>query len=300
MNARDSKLRRCLLLIATGIFLLAASFHVYAQEVVHFPVLTEGGDDGSEKAEAALSRPAAQSPARKLPAVVLLHSAWGWADEHEGVGTYAEALGKSGFITLELRMFATSKAMKAGGPAAYLPDLFGALKFLASRPDVDARRIAVAGYSFGGLLALVSATTWATSKYGSGGSRFAAHAPFYPICWIFKANVKGRQSPVPSDAWLQWTGAPVRIYAGAIDDYDDKDPHACLEAVESLPELQRKAFSVQVFPDATHGWDQARSASFYEKLACKGRGCSNTNQPNPKTTQQSIKDLIDFLSKAMP
>lgn len=286
-------------LLAIGIGLFIVSFGACAQEAVQFSIVTSGGGDSSETTEAVLSRPA-QSHQSKLPAIVLLHSAWGWADDHEGAGTYAEALTKSGFITLELHMFANYKAIKAGGPAAYLPDLFGALKYLASRPDVDARRIAVAGYSFGGLMALTSATTWATSRYGSAGTRFAAHAPFYPICWVFKANVKGRQSPVPSDAWLQWTGAPVKIFAGAIDDYDDKDPNACQDAVDSLPEIQRKAFSVRVFPNATHGWDQRRSANFYEKLACKGRGCTNTNQPNPEATQQSIKDLIDFLSKAMP
>lgn len=259
-----------------------------------------GGSDGNERVGAVLSGPAAQNPESKLPAVVVLHSAWGWADDHEGMSAYAEALTKAGFITLQLRMFANSKAMKTGGPAAYLPDLFGALKFLAARPDVDPRRIAVAGFSFGGLMALVSATKWANTTYGSGGQRFAAHAPFYPVCWIFKANVKGRQSPVPADAWVQWTGAPIRLYAGAIDDYDDKDPNACQDAVDSLPEPERTAFSVRVFPDATHGWDQLRSAKFYEKLACKGRGCNNANQPNAMATQQSLKDLIDFLSRSMP
>lgn len=268
-----------------------------AQELVRFPLINAGGTEAAESGTALLSYPTTTSPSGPLPAVVLLHSKWGWSDQHEGVGTYAQALRNAGFATLELRMFPNSSSARPGGPAAYLPDLFGALRFLAARPDIDAKRIAVAGYSFGGLLALVSATKWANVTYGNADLQFSAHAPFYPICWVFKANIKGRQSPVPTDAWLQWTGAPVRIYAGALDDYDDKDPGACRDAVDSLPDAQRKPFSVQVFPDATHGWDQPLAANFFEKLACKGKGCYNTNTPNRKAAEQSTKDLIEFLSR---
>jgi dienelactone hydrolase len=282
--------------LAAALGLALACLAAAAGETVQFP---KSGGDG-DNAEAILSLAAGQNAGTKSPAVILLHSAWGWADAHEGVGTYAAALSRSGFAVLELHMFANAGAIKPGGPTAYLPELFGALKYLASRQEVDPRRIAVAGYSFGGVMALTAATTWAAGKYGGDSLRFAAHAPFYPICWVLKANAKGRKSPVPADAWLQWTGAPVRIYAGALDDYDDRDANACQDAVDSLPEAQRKAFSVRVFPEATHGWDQPRDARFFEKLGCKGRGCSNTNTPNPEATRQSVEDLISFLSKAMP
>lgn len=285
--------------VALGIAAFFPSFHARAQELVQFPTAGEGGADGGQKAEAAVLRPPAQDPTKKLPAVVLLHSAWGWNDDHEGFHTYGEALSKAGFLALELRMFPRSNSSR-GLPGAYLPELFGALKYLASRPDVDSKRIAVAGFSFGGILTLISATSWANDKFSSTGLRPAAYAPFYPVCWVMKESVKGRPSAVPTSAWSSWTGAPVRIYAGAMDDYDDKDPNACTDFVEALPESQRKAFSVRVFENATHGWDQRLPANFNEKLACKGRGCNNSNVPNPEATQQSIKDLIDFLSGAMP
>jgi hypothetical protein len=99
---------------------------------------------------------------------------------------------------------------------------------------------------------------------------------------------------------LEWTGAPVKIFSGGKDDYDDRDPNACQEAIDSLPELGRKSFSVKVYASATHGWDQRRAASFYEAQACKGRGCYNSNAPDAQVTQQSIKDLIEFLGIAMP
>ena len=271
-------------------------FVVYAQELVSFPVAQTGGGSGSEKVEAIYSRPSTQNVGAKLPAIVLLHSAWGWSDEHEGTSNYAQALQKAGFATLELRMFPTHGSAKTGGPAAYLPELFGSLNYLASNPDIDPKRIGVAGYSFGGLLALVAATTWANKTYGKSGQQFAAHAPFYPICWVLKANAQGRRSPVPTDAWMEWTGVPIRIFAGAIDDYDNRDPKSCEDAVKALPESQQRVFSVKVYPEATHGWDQKKGASFFEKLACNGRGCNNTNQPNSQVADQSTKDLIEFMS----
>jgi len=272
---------------------------VQARETVQVPVAAAGGGDGDRKIEAVVRRPSAGSGQTKYPAVIVLHSGWGWADEHEGAADCAEALSKAGYVTLEPRMFPTSDAIR-GGAARYLPEFFGMLKYAATRPDVDSTRIAAAGFSFGGILSLTAATKWANEQYLKGSPRIAAYAPFYPVCWLLKANVKGRPTPVPTDAWSEWTGAPVRIFAGGKDDYDDSDPNACQEAIDSLPESARKSFSVMVYPSATHGWDQRRRASFYESIACKGRGCYNSNAPDAQVARQSIKDLLEFLGTAMP
>jgi dienelactone hydrolase len=284
-------------LAVLAIIVSAAAAH--AQETVQVPVAAVGGGDGDRKIEAVVRQPPAGSGQTKYPAVIVFHSGWGWADDHEGAADYAEALSKAGYVTLEPRMFPTSNAIR-GGAARYLPEFFGMLKYAASRPDVDSNRIAAAGFSFGGILSLVAATKWANEQYLKGSPRIAAYAPFYPVCWLLKANVKGRPTPVPTDAWSEWTGAPVKIFAGGKDNYDDRDPNACQEAIDSLPESARKSFSVMVYPSATHGWDQRRSATFYEAIACKGRGCYNYNTPDALVAQQSIKDLIEFLGTAMP
>jgi uncharacterized protein len=281
-----------------AIIVIAATAH--AQETVRVPVAAVGGGDGDRKIEAVVRQPPAGSGLTKYPAVIVFHSSWGWADDHEGAADYAEALSKAGYVTLEPRMFPASNAMRQGGPASYLPDFFGVLKYAATRPDVDSNRIAAAGFSFGGILSLIAATKWANELYLKGSPRIAAYAPFYPVCWLLKANVKGRPSPVPTDAWSEWTGAPVKIFAGGKDNYDDRDPNACQEAIDSLPESARRSFSVMVYPSATHGWDQRRSANFYAEIACKGRGCFNYNTPDAQVAQQSIKDLIEFLGATMP
>ena len=267
------------------------------QPIVEIPVAAVGGSDGSRRVEAPVRQPV-RSGQTKYPAVILLHSSWGWADPHEGVQVYAEALSSAGYVTLEPRMF---PGVGGNGTASsYLPEFFGVLRYAATRPDVDPNRIAVSGFSFGGILSLIAATKWANESYLNGSPRVAAYAPFYPVCWLLKANVKGQPSPVPTNAWLEWTGAPVRIFAGGKDDYDERDPNACQEAIDSLPESARKSFSVMVYPSATHGWDQRRSANFYAEIACKGRGCYNINKPDAQVAQQSLKDLIEFLGTAMP
>ena len=289
--------RSLLMLVSCAAALLMAS-SCAQQPIVEVPVAAVGGGDGSRRVEALVRQPSVGSGQTKYPAVILLHSSWGWADPHEGVQVYAEALSSAGYVTLEPRMFPGVGGN--GTPSSYLPEFFGVLRYAATRPDVDPNRIAVAGFSFGGMLLLIAATKWANESYLNVSPRVAAYAPFYPVCWLLKANVKGKPSPVPTNAWLEWTGAPVKIFAGGKDDYDDRDPNACQEAIDSLPESARKSFSVKVYASATHGWDQRRSATFYEPLACKGRGCNNSNLPDAQVTRQSIKDLIEFLGTAMP
>ncbi len=133
--------------IVAGLVLTWGSLSVQAQDLVSFPAASGGSVSASDTAEAVFTRVDSIGMAGKQPAVVLLHSAWGWSDEHEGFSDYATALQKAGFATLELRMFPTHGSAKAGGPAAYLPELFGALNFLSSQPEIDAKRIGVAGYS---------------------------------------------------------------------------------------------------------------------------------------------------------
>lgn len=282
---------------ALAIIVIAAAAH--AQEKVQVPVAAVGGGDGDRTIQAVVRQPPAGSGQTRYPAVLVFHSSWGWADEHEGAADYAEALSKAGYLTLEPHMFATANEARAGA-TSYLPEFFGMLKYAATRPDVDSSRIAAVGFSFGGMISIISATKWANEQYLKGSPRIAAYAPFYPVCWLWKANVKGRRTPVPADAWSEWTGAPVKIFAGGKDYYDDRDPNACQEFIDSLPESARKSFSVTVYPGATHGWDQRAGATFFADIACKGRGCFNINTRDAQVARQSLHDLIEFLGVAMP
>ncbi len=269
---------------------------VQAQQFVTFKAANSTSDTSTMSAALTLSK-ASASPDTKKAAVVLLHSAGGW--EWDVTSQYAKALGDAGFIVLEPRMFASASNTPA--PLTLMPWVYGALQYLASRDDVDPKRIGVAGFSLGGLLALHSAASWTQQTYaGQANLKFAAHAPFYPICWGFLAVSQGKRRPpaLPVNAFSTWTGVPVKIFAGGKDDYDGRDPAVCGQFVASLPAEFQKSFSVQVYPDATHGWDQ-KSASFHESFACKGSGCTVRNESNPTITAQSIADVVAFFKMAL-
>ena len=237
-------------------FAILAGSESIAQPAVTYPATSPSGSP--LETQAILTLPKGRPPgAGRLPAVILIHSSGGW--DSPVTGQYAEALGEAGFVVLEPRLFPNDKS---GIPAARsnLRTAYDALAYLAGRDDVDATRVGLAGFSYGGQIALHAAAAWAQEAYArSPDHRFAAHAPFYPVCWAFSAFAQGKRKspPLPEDAFTKWTGAPVRIFAGGKDDYDDKDPAACGTFVSSLPAAYRQAFSVQLYPDATHGWDQA-------------------------------------------
>ncbi|WP_374563176.1 dienelactone hydrolase family protein [Ideonella sp.] len=272
---------------------LLAPIEVAAQELVRIPTIAPNA--GRDIVEGSLAYPSSADAVKPFPAVILLHAGGGW--EVPVTGQYATALNRAGFVTLELRLF-RNEAERAPSRMGYLQNLYDALRFLGEQKDVNADRVSVAGYSFGGILALTSATSWAYERFArSTGPRFAAHAPFYPICYQYAAFARaGRPTAdLPADLLARWTGAPVRIFAGGRDDYDDRDPRACEEFVSLIPEPNRAKFSVTVYSDATHGWDQP-NATFFEKLACKGRGCTNRNVASPSITERSVADLVAFLA----
>jgi dienelactone hydrolase len=277
----------------------AASSFAHAQQSVvemSFP----GNDGDKVTVEATLTMP--EKPGgKKAPAIVILHHAGGW-----GAGTtaqYASYFTSHGFVTLEPRMFNTDGERE--DTYRHLPTVFGSLAYLAGRSEVDHKKIALMGLSYGGLLSLYAGTSWAQAKYPVGEHRYAAIAPFYPLCWVGKAYVsrtigRWKNKAYPEPFMDLWAGIPLTIFAGAVDDYDARDPKSCTEFVASIPdEKQRALTQVRVYPGATHGWDHGRSYSFFARTACKGSGCNNTNESNPEVTQKAKTDLMAFLRTAL-
>ncbi|HEX4298205.1 MAG TPA: dienelactone hydrolase family protein, partial [Devosia sp.] len=102
-----------------------------------------------------LSRPAGTGP---FPAVVLLHSCLGYPSNRHAV---EDRLAASGYVALFVDDFAArglSQTCLVDFPEA-LADAFGALAYLAGRPDIDPARIAAVGFSQGGDTALAIAST---------------------------------------------------------------------------------------------------------------------------------------------
>jgi dienelactone hydrolase len=281
--------------VVLAVVMLACSWGVAAQEVVKVDYVDLTGQP--KIVEAVISLPTAP-PNRK--AVVLLHHAGGWS-----AGTtqqYAKLLTAAGYVTLDVRMFA--KPGDRRGTFEHLAETFGALRFLASRPDVDKDQISMLGLSFGTFLATFAATEWGAATFAQGDLRFNRAALFYPVCWLLQAiatetlHPKYRaRTPFPDGSMQRWLPLRTKLFAAGKDDYDSQDPEACRAYIDSIADpKQREATSLVVYSEATHGWDQMPNR-WFEATACKGKGCYNSNVPNPAITERAKQDLLEFLAQ---
>ena len=204
---------------------------------------------------------------------------------------HGKALNAAGIGTLEIFMFSRGNRPRAGRNEN-LTHMYGALKYLASRPEIDPRRIGVMGFSWGGGLSLTAASASITQLFTGGQVRFAAHAPFYPVCW---SHLRMSSDPKASGygRYKTLTGAPVLMFAGGEDDYDE--PDTCQKFIASLAETTRSHVSLKYYPKATHGWDiQERARVFYENSAALGRGGKVRMTPHREVAEDSRRTVVEF------
>jgi len=197
--------------------------------------------------------------ARRLPAVLILHGSAGVDSRGD---FYEAALNEAGIATLQIDMWqargVASAAERPKAPILTYPDAFSALAFLAQQPRIDAARIGVLGFSWGGLVSLGAAERLYAGQFG-GGRTFRAHVAHYPVCYAWNnAALLGALGSSPAQFGVQWidlTGAPVLIEVGTRDDYDNGSA-ACEALARSVNRGQRGVVSVNAYPGATHGWDR--------------------------------------------
>ena len=204
---------------------------------------------------------------------------------------HAEALRKAGIATLEIFMFDRGARPKAGHTAT-LTHAFGALKYLASRPEIDPKRIGVTGYSWGGNLSLRLSSKETNDAFlpGEGQLRFAAHAPFYPVCW---AHIK-LATDAKTKTYKAFIGAPLLLFAGGEDDYGGPDD--CKKLLDSFPEDTRKFMALQFYPTATHGWDtpSGRGRTINDPYSHGGKGGSVRFTPDSDIAEDPRAKVVAF------
>ena len=256
--------------------------------------------EGTATVLATLSLPAPKP--ERVPAVLILHSSGG-ADARSAA--YASALNKAGIAALEIEMFGRGQTVQTHPTVQQnLPHVFGALEYLASRPEIDPSRIGVMGFSWGGMLAIVSATDRFTREFTEGKRRFKAHLALYPVCWIHSSVLEGAAMDSPHkflrldrDAYAKFTGARVLILAAEKDDYDD--PDSCARFVASANKAEGAAFAQSTYPGAWHGWDAPRDAQSTSPLANKGRGGAWRGYANATVAEQSRRDAVKFFTESL-
>lgn len=223
----------------------------------------------------------------KVPAVLVVHGSGGVDSRGK---FYIDALNKAGIATLEIDMWAARGWFggitgRPRGVPETLPDAYGALKFLSEQPRIDAARIGIMGFSWGGVVTMLSATQPYTSLYNGGLLKFAAHVAHYPVCWVYNR--------VPGYAFNSFTGAPVLIQAGELDAYDD--PDTCPKLVQSLPAWAQEFITVKVYKNATHAWDRLQpSMTVTDPFSHKGMGGDVDFIPNVGAALKSRANALRF------
>lgn len=194
---------------------------------------------------ATLFMPPGASAARKVPAVVILHGAAGVRGPREM--TYGRQLASFGIAALVVDAFAARRDRATSftdrlleiTEAMVLADAFAGLRHLAANPAIDAKRVAVMGFSYGGMAATYAAYAQVAAAYAPDGLRFAGHAAYYGPCI---ARFSDRRT----------TGAPVLMQYGGRDEIID--PEQCTLVAADL-RAGGSAVEVIAYPNAYHQWN---------------------------------------------
>lgn len=194
--------------------------------------------DGTE-IRAYLAKPAGDGP---FPAVIMIHEFWGIREDMLGK---AEALAAEGYVVIAPNVF-------RNGTTSWLPsaiykvitadaaqidgDVGAVYQWLSTQPEVQADRIAIMGFCFGGGTAL---------RYSLSNNQLAATAVFYgqpitdpeklkaisgPLLGIFAGDDMSisQEDVAALEQGLDAAGVPneIKVYAG--------QPHAFVGSIEEI------------------------------------------------------------------
>jgi dienelactone hydrolase len=181
---------------------------------------------------------------QKVAAVIMMPGAGGLTPWY---AKYVKSLNDQGIATFAVDSF-TPRGM--GGIAdnqAALPipmlvaDAYSALKYLGKEPNIDPHKIAIMGWSLGGLVSITTAFADLNQSVLNNKIHFAAHIAFYPPCNLIYPNDRLDGSP-----WLY-------LHGGA-DDYTQ--PADCLNLLASL--RNSAVINAVLYPGASHAFDNPR------------------------------------------
>lgn len=268
------------------------------------------------------------SGSEKVPAVLLMHGSGGIYSAM--LEYWPKLFNAAGYAVLSVDSFgprgvkSTAEDQSQVPFAADVADAFAALKLLATHPRIDATRIAIMGFSRGGI------TTWRTgveriisAQNLPNGLRFAAHVPVYSggCVGVFRLMVKpGVFSKAPM-LWIHGNAddyapiAPCQDYADRIGkagtpvefvviegarhkfDSDDLRRHD-IRGAQRTPE----ACPVEIDIDTMAAYDRftgqrLSGADFLSALRTSCRALGASVEGNHGAREKAAQSVVGFLRK---
>jgi uncharacterized protein len=231
------------------------------------------------------------------PAVVILHGSGGVDGRGE---RYAQQLLAAGIASLEIDMFTPRNIGRGQGTTARprqadaMPDVFGALRFLAAHPRVDPQRVGVMGLSYGAGLSIFLATDAVGRAYAAGGPDFRAAAPLYPVCFGYDPDRPLGRLPGQS-----FPRVAMLMLVGERDDYDADGGASCRRLAASGSAAAQARMQFAVLPGATHMWDTDRTSSYRDPGAARGQGGAVQVVQNRAAAEEGYRRVTGFFQQSL-
>lgn len=232
--------------------------------------------------------PKSPDTAKRVPAMVVVHSSGGARDTREG--DYGRRLSESGIAVLAIDAFSprgirsTVEDQSRIATAQIVRDAFAAFAYLSKHSSIDPTRVGVMGMSLGGSVAIQAADVReeATARKRMEVGNFAVHVSLYPSCSTQYRNPR--------------MIAPMLVLIGADDDYTGVKQ--CAAYLERIRAAGGKA-ELKTFPGAVHGFDGDTSTRrhFYVSTAQNFRECTFYIEDDGRIVTQA-GTLIDLSAPA--
>ena len=227
-----------------------------------------------------------EGKAEAFPAVVLIHACAGINSKSESdLRRWTQLLLKHGFAVLVVDSLGPRNIQRNCGREITVPagqlvkDVLDAVAFLASKPEVDAKRIFTLGFSKGAMTGGMLASEAHYQAISKGQPKPRAVAGLYGGC-----DYGNGGNWLPRDA-----SVPILWLMGADD--TESPPSGCAVAIKDIAE--RNLINAHSYPGVGHCWD-CELLSGFSKIS--GNGQRVTYRYDREVTQDSERRVLEFLN----
>lgn len=260
-------LRRAALLVAVlGAVLLPFAAAAQSQaEDLKFPT-EESTISVFTRPQMALYKPDGPGP---FPALVLMHQCGGLGNgrwQNLSMLDWARQGVAQGYVVMVVDALGPrnvdSVCMGPKGGVTFnrgARDAIQAAEHLRKLPYVDGQRVALAGYSWGAMVGLLTSSD-AISQRGANRA-FGAIVSFYPGCFTLRPANGSPYELIRPDI-----GTPLLVLMGALD--NETPAEECVQKLEPL-RASGAPVELHVFPDTTHCWD-CKNLNGFTKIDSRG------------------------------